>query len=81
MALFRSVAWVLSFAVVTPPGVGGDAGYGFGGIFIESSDGSCYSVNMHTEDCGCPSIYTPQLVLVTDGEDFDDRYRFLYICY
>jgi hypothetical protein len=36
---------------------------------------------MHTEDCGCPSIYTPQLVLVTDGEDFDDRYRFLYICY
>jgi hypothetical protein len=56
-------------------------GYGFGGIFVESSDGSCFSVNPYTEDCGCPSIYMPQLVLVTDGADFDDRYRFMYICY
>ena len=47
---------------------------------VESSDGACFSVNLHTEDCGCPSIYTPQLVMVTDGPDFDDRYRFMYIC-
>jgi hypothetical protein len=36
---------------------------------------------MHTEGCGCPGIYTPQLVLVMEGADFDDRDQFLYLCY
>jgi len=64
-----------------PPGVDGESAYGYGGMFVETSEGSCFTANPHTYDCNCPDGYLSMLMLITEGTEWDDGYRYLYICY
>jgi hypothetical protein len=67
-----------------PAGVPGEDGvspFSYGGMFVEDSFGSCFTANPHTHDCNCPSGFATQLMLITNGADFDDGQRFMYLCY
>ena len=55
--------------------------YGYGGMFVEYDDGTCFTTNPITAECGCPDSFIAQVMLVTGPTGYDDRERLLYLCY
>jgi hypothetical protein len=72
---------------VGPPGLPGSDGsdgadaYGYGGMFVEYDDGTCFTANPLTADCGCPDSYIPLVMLISGSTGYDGRERLLYLCY